>query len=306
MARSYPPGYLQARGAQGAESAEAEALIRTFRAADAELRAELERITAALLRNPESTLQYRGGQIRALLARIERMRRDLALESRRWVDPDGGPLSRIYASGQVRGSLLSAGAGQPSFAVIHREALEVLAQDTFSDLAAMTDHMAAAAKDTIRQATRARTLLSAASGTSVPADTAALVRTLESRGVEAFVDAAGRRWQLRSYGEMVVRTKSAQAFNTGTILQGEEDGTTVLQIQDGERSHHRECEQYSGRTCTAAWALAHPIEHPNCVRAFAPSPLHTGPVDFGNADRPSAMQMVRDAHALRRGDALNR
>lgn len=100
---------------------------------------------------------------------------------------------------------------------------------------------------------------------------------------------------------MVLRTKSAHAYNTGTALRTEETGTYAMRIADGERSGHDECVAFSGQTCTPAWALANPIQHPNCVRSFGPLPLHTGPVDHGR-DQGSAISAAR-REAARRRDA---
>lgn len=142
-----------------------------------------------------------------------------------------------------------------------------MAADAFDDLAAATAYMETNAKRVIREAAKLRTQVGALTGATVDADRRSLVRALNRGGVTGFVDAAGRNWRLSTYAEMVVRTKSAQAYNTGTVLRGVETGTNVYEISDGQRSEHAECLAYNRTTCSAGWALDHPIEHPNAVTA---------------------------------------
>lgn len=257
---------------------------RAFHAAEAALTAELERITEILALDPDSTRRYRREQVRGLLTRIGAMRADLEGRAVTFAEES---LAKVYADGMLRTDRMYreqrlALGGQPSWTAVHREALEMLAVDAFDDLAGATSYMEAQAKSVIRKATKARTALSVVAGTDVRQDTRALVRTLVRDGVTGFVDAAGRSWRLGTYAEMVLRTKSAHAYNTGTVLRAEETGTRVMVISDGRRSGHAACAQYDGRTCSTRWALDHPIEHPNCVRSFGPRPTHEGEPELGS------------------------
>lgn len=279
------------------------ATIRAFDRAEKQLGAELERISRILAVDPDSTKQYRDAQIRGLRTRLATTRAELQGHATLFAEES---MARIYADGMTRadrmiGAAGVGGIGQASFTQIHREAVEVMALDAYNDLAAATDYMDAQAKRVIREATKARTLVGAAAGTGVGQDARALVSDFARDGVTGFTDRAGRRWKISTYAEMVVRTKSAHAYNTGTILRTEETGTRAMRIVDGERSGHAECLAYNRRICSTGWALDHPIEHPNCVRGFAPEPLHQGPVELG-ADDPAARESLAEELARRHED----
>lgn len=272
-------------------------LVAGFRQAEDELRDELERVTARILDDPDSSARYRRAQIRGILGKIAIVRSDLEGRATVFVDET---LARIYVEGMgsaeralgAQAAAASGAAGAGSFTGIHREALEVLAADAFDDLAAATDYLDDHAKRIIREASKVRVTVGAARGATVAQDTSALARRLADRGVTSFVDKAGRGWSLARYAETVVRTKSAHAYNTGRVLRAEETGTDAFEIRDGDRSGHEECLAYNGRTCSASWALANPTQHPNCVRSFGPLPLHRGGVDYGSRAE-SAAQAVR-------------
>lgn len=256
------------------------AIIAAYREAEEELREEIEDSIRVLLARPDSSRRFRLAQERGVLARLALIRTDLEGQAALFADET---LATIYADGMDRADRLMAAGGMElassaTFTAVHREALEVMAADAFDDLAAATDYLDTATKRALREAAKAQTAVGAARGSSVARDTSALVRRFASQGVTGFVDAAGRGWRISAYAEMVVRTKSAQAYNTGTVLRSTEEGVDTFEIRDGERSGHLECLNFSGTTCSGSWALANPVQHPNCVRSFGPLPLHRGPV----------------------------
>lgn len=279
-----------------------ESLAASYRRAEEELRRDLERYVRQAELDPDSTARYRAAQRRAALTRIAILRADLDGQAVLFGEET---LARIYADGMNRTDrILREGRisiGQPSFTLLHRDAVEMMAVDAFNDLAAATDYMDRQAKRTIREAAKLRTQVGAITGATVGQDTRRLVDALVRDGITGFVDAAGHRWRLGTYAEMVIRTKSAQAYNTGTILRTEETGTRALEILDGERSEHAECLAFNRTTASPRWAVDHPILHPNCVRAFSPLPLFTGVVDHG-AELPSARAAIQ-AEARRRQEA---
>lgn len=271
-----------------------------YRQAEREISSALERFARSNI-DPTIGQTARADQRRAILARLSILRADLDGQATLFATDT---MARVYNGGVSRADRMLRAAGvdprsSASFAMVHREAAEMLALDAFDDLASATSFMDAQAKRTIREAAKLRTQVGALAGDRVPDDARRLVRTLSREGVTGFVDAAGHRWRLSTYAEMVVRTKSAHAYNTGTALRTEESGTRALEIVDGERSGHAECLQYNRRTCSPRWALDHPIEHPNCVRAFGPLPLHEGPVDLG-AEGDDARQAITEEHERRR------
>lgn len=274
-------------------------LLRAYTVAEVELRRELDRLIRRTILDPTSSARYRRGQVSNLLVRIAEHRAALDRQALVFASEH---MSQIYGEGMLRAQrLLQAGGldalGSPSFSLIHRQAVELLAADTFDDLARASAFLDDSARRTIREASKLRTTAGAIRGSSVGRDTTALARELARSGVSGFTDAVGRQWRLSTYAEMVVRTKSAQAYNVGTALRTEETGTTALEILDGERSRHEECLAYSGDTCSPLWSIQNPIQHPNCVRSFSPLPLHRGPVQHGT--RGSAADEIARARAAR-------
>ena len=254
------------------------ATMRAFGRADIELRREIERLVNVIALDPTSTRRYRDQQIRILLTRIGTLRTELLGRTSLFA---GESLARIYAEGMNRADRIAAAGGrpalgQPSFTLIHRQALEVMAIDAYNDLAAATGFMEPSAKRTIREATKARTLIAAATGEGVDGSTRKLVATLQRRGVSGFVDKAGRNWRLSTYADMVIRTKSAQTVNTAVVLRSDETGTRAFEILDGVPSGHEECVAFNGQTCDSSWGLANPLAHPQCVRSLSGLPLFTG------------------------------
>lgn len=262
------------------------ALMRAFVRAEVELRRDLERIVRQEIEGSR-TARYRAAQRRALLTRLAEIQASLRGDALVFAEES---VARIYGEGMIRADSILSGAGANigarSFTQVHRAAVEILALDTFDDLARSIEYLEPQTARIIREATKARTTVGALTGASVDTDRRALTRELTRRGVTGFVDAAGRNWRISTYAEMVVRTKSANAYNIGTTLRAHETGTDAFRIADGERSRHDECLRYSGTTCDARWSIANPVEHPNCVRSFGPLPLHRGPVDHSLGGDP--------------------
>ena len=85
----------------------------------------------------------------------------------------------------------------------------------------------------------------------------------------------GARVGLKQYGQMLARTKSAQAYNIGTLTQAEAGGVTWYEILDGPfcgLTSHNDTTLANGLLVGKQDALAWPISHPNCRRSFAPRP----------------------------------
>lgn len=62
--------------------------------------------------------------------------------------------------------------------------------------------------------------------------TARFLQRLAARGIDGFVDARGRNWNMQSYGEMVTRTTTQQALVSGHIDQLQENGQDLVMVSD--------------------------------------------------------------------------
>lgn len=261
-------------GGLAAEEARVAYLGELYRRAEGALARELEALAETLLASPDAGRAFRRGIVAELADQVATLRAELDREAARWVQES---LPRIYAAGMS--SALVVEGGTPSWTLVHRRALTIIAGDTYADLAGATRYMSDASKRAIRRATKLALGQRALEGAPLQGRSRErLVRELVHAGVTGFVDNGGRRWRLGSYADMVVRTKAAHAYNVGTVLKVEETGTGVLEVIDAREGPDadRPCVEANGRRCTPLWALEHPVAHPNCVRSFAPRPLLDG------------------------------
>lgn len=254
------------RRAPGTTNPRVRRLLLQLRAIHAEISAVERRLAAT----PPSSQ-------RGLLRRLDRAlsRRETAMNQ--WVRlavPD------LVAAG-ARASAFELGIAFRTSGLLRR-VTRLIQQQTFSEVAGTTRFLRADRKRLLRRITKEITALHVKRGMGVPEARRVVAARMDSIGLRAFVDNAGRSWRPKTYAEMLVRTRTAHAYNVGTITHSAENGTRVLEIFDGVV--HDVCADANGQIVTAAWALDHPIAHPNCVRAFGPRP------DLGvrNATEPAA------------------
>jgi hypothetical protein len=72
----------------------------------------------------------------------------------------------------------------------------------------------------------------------------------------------------RYRADRIARTETAIASNHGTVLGIAQGGGELVDVFDG--TDDDECAAANGAVWTVEQALADPVAHPNCVRAFAP------------------------------------
>ena len=93
----------------------------------------------------------------------------------------------------------------------------------------------------------------------------AIADELWEEGV-TIVDGGGNHWQMETYTRMLVRTKTATAYNAGSLTKYVEEGITRVTVFDGTEDDQA-CAEANGQTWTVRFASQHPLEHPNCRRA---------------------------------------
>jgi len=155
------------------------------------------------------------------------------------------------------------------------DAITALAIDTHDDLLAATTHMRQTTKDLIR--TLARDHVSDRLYTGTPATQAGrdLAKALRSQSVAAIVYKDGSRHGLASYADMVVRTKTAEAYQIGGFNQAESHKVKFMEVMDGPNcgwTSHDDTTQANGMIVTLDEARAWPISHPNCRRTTIARP----------------------------------
>lgn len=66
----------------------------------------------------------------------------------------------------------------------------------------------------------------------------------------------------------IARTETGFSWNSGAVQMYDDSDVKLLYVHDGDSDP--ECHTADGEIWTTAHAMAHPLQHPNCVRSFAP------------------------------------
>lgn len=68
--------------------------------------------------------------------------------------------------------------------------------------------------------------------------------------------------------DRIARTETAVAYNHGTVYASRQAGIRRVEVSDGDGDEV--CARANGQIWTLEEALANPVAHPNCTRAFSP------------------------------------
>lgn len=244
----------------------AEELTGIYRRAWEAIVAEQEAIVA------EPLAFRRRAQLTELRLAVERHLAGLDAEARTWLQER---LPRVYALGAQAGAA-AAGEVITTWTTVHIEALQELARDAYDDLLKATRYVRRDTKRFIRELTRELNALKLVRGDTAVQTARDLVRRLvRERGITAVVYRNGARHGLGEYAEMVVRTKTAQAYNAGTLNGAVDVGVRFFEVFDGPNcgwTFHDDTELANGKIVTEDEARSYPISHPNCRRGFGGRP----------------------------------
>ena len=205
----------------------------------------------------------------------------------------------VITSAYESGYLNASGGTEIKFTDAQQATLDKLMTDTYNDMLIATKYMSESAKRFVRVKTSQVMQLQQALRQGNKSLAYSLARQLEAgklgkdASTQAFtgiVDKAGRRWNLKTYSEMVVRTKVQQAHIYGTAQQGHEMGYHLFIIS----SHNAldACSHWEGKIISVGesidgypsyeeLAASNEIFHPNCKH-------HITPISDGIADRITA------------------
>ena len=232
-----------------------------YRQAEAEINAQL----SAALREPSAGNARR--RLRALLREIETHQAHLETEARRWIN---GNLPSAWEAGGV-----AAHVGQFSWTQPHSQGVGLLAQDTFSEILQATSYMDRDVKALVRDLGSQRVQQKVVQGTPAKAAGRDLAERLDRTGITALTYRDGRNVRASSYAEMLMRTKSAVAYNAGGLNQMLGAGVRYVEGIDGADCGlvtHDDGNKVNGKIFPVDVAAAYSISHPNCRRDWAPRP----------------------------------
>jgi hypothetical protein len=243
-------------------------------------------------------------RLRALQATVEHLMDTVDEQATRFVNDR---LPQAYLFGAA-----AAGLADPTLLPVDVDAIGVLAKDTYSSLLAATTFVRRSTKDLIRMLSRTHIADKIVRGSTATQAARDLARTIEGRGIAAVVYADGSRHGLADYADVVVRTKSAEAYSTATLNQLDLAGIRFAECFDNPRcglDGHDAPEKPNGRVYPVRVAQEFVISHPRCVRSWGGRPDVTsdreakrakGSATAGqNADQ-AAVAVSRQEAAIRR------
>ncbi|MFE4421296.1 hypothetical protein [Streptomyces sp. NPDC056817] len=191
-------------------------------------------------------------------------------------------LPHLYEEG-ARAAARAAG-GHFSWTLIHREALQSLASDSYADLLRRSEEqqrMAAQFYRAVRDAVRREVpQLAAGHTTALQAAKALADRLATEHQLTYVIYRNGARMPVQAWAEAATLTKSAVAYNAGTLNRCRELGVQFMEVFDGSGcgwTSHSDIDKANGTIRTVEEAAQWPISHPRCLRAFGPRPDLTNP-----------------------------
>lgn len=170
-----------------------------------------------------------------------------------------------------------------SFSTFHKEAIEVISQDTYQSIAEGMTGIKKTTDRILSQGARESILERIQKGQiygdarqKINAD---IREILKNEGITALRDRSGREWDLLDYARMLSRTKLTQAHNSGLSNRMVESGYDLVIVSD----HFGTCPQcapfermilsLTGRSrgfTTLREAERGGLFHPNCRHTFSP------------------------------------
>ena len=171
-----------------------------------------------------------------------------------------------------------------SFNSLNKPLVEAIIADTQSDLLAVTDNVSRRTRASVRQDTadviRSKTAAGINGTQSLQqAMTRELRKKLGDDADTAIIDAAGRRWKLKTYTEMLARTKMMEAHKEATVNEA-----LGNDVQYAVISRHRAidaCRKWEGKVVALTYDAPgdyplfnelprNEIFHPNCKHLITP------------------------------------
>lgn len=232
--------------------------------------AEIEETQQAIVDDPVKWRQRR--RLAELQQAIEDKMAELDATTREWATTQ---MVRPYAMGAAAGA---AELAQPAAAVwnmLPQEAISRIASDTLADLLKATRYVRRTTKTLIRAIARDEILGKLTQGRTAVQAGQRVQKILEQRGIHAIRYSDGSRHGLREYSQMLVRTKTAEAYNLGSLEAQEVLGITFWECFDGPGcglTTHKDPVKALGRVFDKETAVKYPTSHPSCRRSWGARP----------------------------------
>lgn len=227
---------------------------------------------------------------------MDRFREDISYHLERFAALH---LSPQYLAG------IQQGGGLPVWTTLHAAAFTALAIDTYEDFlqrsvaAGQTGEEFAKA---VRTASRKELpKIAAGNRTARQAGRALQDRLIADYSITHVTYRDGSRVSAKLYSEMVARTKSAVAYNAGTLNEVYANGGEYVEVFDGSDcgwTDHGSSDKANGTIRTLDEAAMNPISHPNCQRGFGPRPDVTSTAQAKKAQASTTPEQRADQEAI--------
>ncbi|MFF2402709.1 hypothetical protein [Streptomyces goshikiensis] len=166
-----------------------------------------------------------------------------------------------------------------TWTMIHRDALLSLASDSYADFLRRSEEaerMASAFYRAVRAAARREVpILAAGNVTARQAAASLAARLRDDHQLAHVIYRNGARVPVRVWAEAATLTKSAVAYNAGTLNRTREAGVRYVEVFDGMDcgwASHQDPDKAARTVRSVEEAAEFPIAHPRCRRSFGPRP----------------------------------
>lgn len=233
--------------------------------------ARVERLQAAIVNDP-AKWRERKRLTRARLS-IEAELTRLDAHAQAWFSTE---YPAIHAMGVNAGAAELGASTNLVWNTINPDAVAKLAAEGFGDLLKATRLTRVTTKSMIRNIIGDEVLSKLTTGDTAQAAARRARKLIEEKGIYSVRYKDGSVHGLREYANMAVRSKTAVAYNVGSLEAQEGQGVRHWEVMDGLGctwpTGHGPGLQAQGEIVTRDDAVMYPIAHPNCRRAFAGRP----------------------------------
>lgn len=216
-----------------------------------------------IVADPTKWRRYR--RLLELQRAVEDKMAELDAMTRQWTAQE---LVRPYALGAVAGATELAESAAAVWTLLPQEAISRIATDTLTELLKSTRYVRRTTKAMIRAVGRDEILTKLIRGDTAVQAGKRVQKILENRGIHAIRYKDGSRHGLAEYSQMLVRTKTAEAYNLGSLEAQEALGVTFWECFDGYAcglTSHQDPNKALGSVVDKETALKYPISHPNAI-----------------------------------------
>lgn len=209
---------------------------------------------------------------------IARLRSELGVALDQTDDVMRAWLAERFPTVYVLGANVSAkalGLQLDPFALTNSAALQRMINDLFDDLLTATRFVRRDVKRFIAESAKLIAEGKLRDGETAVHAGARLTQILEERGIRGITYKNGSRHSIDEYAQTVIRSKTAVAYNTGTLDAASNAGVAFYELADGfgcGLTSHDDPETANGMIVDENTARSWPISHPNCTRAVLPRP----------------------------------